>query len=71
MLASQAALSPTVIQVAQVADYGKTGADVASYLRTGRSMVDNVVGKVANQDCQMLRILEGNYCNDIVEPQED
>lgn len=65
MIAGQAALSPQVIQAAQLADYAKTGADVGSYLATGRSMADNAVSKALGMDCQMIRLLDDReYCID-------
>lgn len=62
LIAGQAGLAPNVIQMAQVADAAKTGADAVSYLETGRSLVDNAISKAVGKDCQMVRVLDGEYC---------
>ena len=62
LLANQLSLAPNMIQAAQVADWTKTSADMASYINTGRSLLDNTISRALGKDCKLTRVMDGAYC---------
>ena len=47
--------------------YASYAADVFSYLATGKSVTDHGISMVLEQDCALLRVLEGPICIEEVE----
>ena len=71
VIAVSAGSGAGVVQVAQVLDAAKLGADVISGVATGKTITDHAISYATDQDCATLNLLEGlAICEDYGEDDE-
>ncbi len=62
LILAAAAISLSGCGLPPIVTYASYGADIFSYLATGKSVTDHGISVVLEKDCALLRALDGPIC---------
>ncbi|OUS14204.1 hypothetical protein A9Q97_04200 [Rhodospirillales bacterium 47_12_T64] len=67
LMASTLALTLTGCALPPVIGVASLAVDVASYFFSGKTLTDHGISTIAQQDCALIRIMEGSLCEEYVD----